>query len=167
MDYFAWCELFYASHFLPIALYDQSGFLCASGFYDAGDPYQFVLPKLIAMKSPAIYVSSDTGYYGIVKGGDNSHFFIFGPAYSTPVTAESVRSYMRKIHFPESVRQKSRHSSAEFHNTPTISFWSCCSFSISPYRGKAGHCTRVRNDRPGISGADWSAAYAIRLPCAG
>lgn len=100
MDYFAWCELFYASHFLPIALYDQSGFLCASGFYDAGDPYQFVLPKLIAMKSPAIYVSSDTGYYGIVKGRDNSHFFILGPAYSTPVTAESVRSYMRKNTLP-------------------------------------------------------------------
>lgn len=96
VDYPAWCELFYASHFLPIALYDQDGFLCASGCYEAGDPYRFVLQKLVEMKSPAVYVSSDTGYYGIVKCGDNSHFFILGPAYSTPVTEEFVRSYMRK-----------------------------------------------------------------------
>lgn len=99
-DYGAFCEMFYASHFLPIALYGKGGFLCAAGFYEDGDPYPFAVPKLLEMRSPAVYVSSDTGYYGIVRCGDDEHFFVLGPAYSTPVTVDFVRSYMRKNTIP-------------------------------------------------------------------
>lgn len=89
-------EMFYASHYLPIALYEGDRFVCSSGFYEEGDPYPFVFPKLAERKSPAIYVSSDTGYYGYVKCGDGQHSFVFGPAYSTPVTEEFIRTYIRK-----------------------------------------------------------------------
>lgn len=89
-------EMFYASHYLPIALYEGDRFVCSSGFYEEGDPYPFVFPKLTERKSPAIYVSSDTGYYGYVKCGDGQHSFVFGPAYSTPVTEEFIRTYIRK-----------------------------------------------------------------------
>ena len=64
MHDFSFCEMFYAAHYLPIAMYEGTRFVCASGFYEDGDPYPFVLPKLMTMGSPAIYVSSDTGYYG-------------------------------------------------------------------------------------------------------
>ena len=37
-DYTSYCEMFYAAHYLPIAMYDESGFICASGFYEDGDP---------------------------------------------------------------------------------------------------------------------------------
>ena len=96
MDFSSFCEMFYAAHYLPIAMYDRSGFVCASGFYEDGDPYPFALPKLLAMGSPAVYVSSDTGYYGLVKCGDGEHCFVLGPAYSTPVTDGFIRSYMSK-----------------------------------------------------------------------
>lgn len=96
VDYSAYCEVFYAAHYLPIAMYDENGFVCASGFYEEGDPYPFALPKLFAMGSPAIYVSSDTGYYGLVKCADNEHYFVLGPAYSTPVTDDFIRAYMSK-----------------------------------------------------------------------
>lgn len=95
-NYRDFCESFYASHYLPIALYERDHFVCSSGFYEETDPYSFVFPKLTGQKSPAIYVSSDTGYYGIVKCGDGLHSFVLGPAYSTPVTEEFVRSFIRK-----------------------------------------------------------------------
>lgn len=95
-DYSAFCEMFYAAHYLPIAMYDAGGFVCASGYYEAGDPYPFVLPKLLALGSPSAYVSSDTGYYGLVKCADGNHFFVLGPAYSTTVTDEFIRSFMNK-----------------------------------------------------------------------
>lgn len=96
MHDFSFCEMFYAAHYLPIAMYEGTKFICASGFYEDGDPYPFVLPKLLAMGSPAIYVSSDTGYYGLVKDGDGIHCFVLGPAYSTPVTDGFVRSFINK-----------------------------------------------------------------------
>ena len=95
-DYRAFCEMFYAAHYLPIALYTDGSFVCASGFYDEGDPYPFALPKLMAMGSPAVYVSSDTGYYGLVKCADGKHCFVLGPAYSTQVTEDFIRAYISK-----------------------------------------------------------------------
>lgn len=96
MDYSPFCEMFYAAHYLPIAMYDDDGFVCASGFYEDADPYPFALPKLLPMGSPAVYVSSDTGYYGLVKCADGAHCFVLGPAYATPVTDGFIRSYMSK-----------------------------------------------------------------------
>ncbi len=89
------CSLFYAAHYLPIALYENGQFVCASGFSAPGDPYPFVFPRLADRESPALYISSDTGYYGLVRCGECSAF-VLGPAYSTPVTEDFVRSYMRK-----------------------------------------------------------------------
>lgn len=101
-DYRVLCEMFYAAHYLPIGLYEDESFVCASGFYEEGDPYPFAMPNLLTMGSPAIYVSSDTGYYGLVQCGDGKHCFILGPAYSTPVTDSFVRSYMSKNAIPPS-----------------------------------------------------------------
>ena len=95
-DLQAFCEMFYAAHYLPIALYEGGSFVCASGFYGQGDPYPFALPKLMAAGSPAVYVSSDTGYYGLVSCDDGKHCFVLGPAYATAVTDSFIRSYMRK-----------------------------------------------------------------------
>lgn len=95
-DYSTYCEMFYSAHYLPIALYNTNGFVCTSGFYEDGDPYPFALPKLLALGSPSVYVSSDTGYYGLVKCADDEHYFVLGPAYSTPVTDDFIRAYMSK-----------------------------------------------------------------------
>ena len=47
MDDQAYCEMFYAAHYLPVAVYAGGSFLCSAGFYAEGDPYPFVLPKLM------------------------------------------------------------------------------------------------------------------------
>lgn len=100
MNYNTYCEMFYAAHYLPIAFYQNGHFLCSAGYHEEGDPYPFALPKLMAMGSPAVYVSSDTGYYGLVNCGDGSHCFVLGPAYATPVTDGFIRSYMSKNAIP-------------------------------------------------------------------
>lgn len=122
MDDQAYCEMFYAAHYLPVAVYAGGSFLCSAGFYVEGDPYPFVLPKLMELGSPAVYVSSDTGYYGYVQCKDGVHSLVLGPAYSTPVTDEFIRSYMRKTRSLRPATEKSRHFWEAFPNTPTISF---------------------------------------------
>lgn len=102
-DLDSFCNLFYASHYLPIALYHNSNFICSAGFYHDNDPYPFALPKLLEMGSPAVYVSSDTGYYGLVKT-DDEYVIVLGPAYSTPVTEEVIRAYITKNAISPSLR---------------------------------------------------------------
>lgn len=92
----AYCEMFYSAHYLPIAMYNENGFVCSAGFYEEGDPYPFVFPKLLSIGSPSIYVSSDTGYYGLVKSKSGKCYFVLGPAYSTSVTDEFIRTYINK-----------------------------------------------------------------------
>jgi len=96
INIYAYPELFYASHYLPVALYEDGSFVSSAGFYDEGDPYPFVFPKLLEMKSPAITVSSDTGYFGMVRSSDGRFCLVFGPAYSTPVTDDFIRTYISK-----------------------------------------------------------------------
>lgn len=100
MDGFrSFCSLFYASHYLPTALYDKDDFVCAVGFPGDGDPYPFVREKLMGQGNPAVYVSSDTGCYGLVRC-DASHCLILGPVYSTPVTEETALIYLSKNAIP-------------------------------------------------------------------
>lgn len=97
------CNLFYASHYLPIAYYNETGLVATAGYLSAEDPYPFVLSKLISQSSPAVYISSDTGYYGMVRAKDG--YYIIGPAYGITVSDDIVRSFMNKNAIP--VSQKS------------------------------------------------------------
>lgn len=92
------CKFFYASHYLPIAYYDQTGFITSVGFLKPEDPYLFVLPKLISQKQPAVYVSSDTGCYGMVKAMNG--YFIIGPAYGITINDSIVHAFMNKNAIP-------------------------------------------------------------------
>ncbi len=95
-NYRDYTDIFYASHYIPIALYENGKFIHAAGFYEDGDPYPFVFEKLCEMESPALHVSGDTGYFGMIKCPDGIHSFILGPAYATPITEDFVRTYMNK-----------------------------------------------------------------------
>ena len=99
-NYRDFCDIFYASHYVPIALYQNGKFICQAGFYEDGDPYPFAYEKLCEMDSPALHVSGDTGYFGMVKCPDGEHSFILGPAYATPITEDFVRAYMSKNAIP-------------------------------------------------------------------
>ena len=102
-DLRSFCDLFYAAHYLPIALYDEAGFVCAAGFPGGGDPYPFVRERLAGRENPAVYVSSDTGCYGLVRC-DSARFLVLGPVYSTPVTGEIILAYQNKNAVPPQQR---------------------------------------------------------------
>lgn len=102
-DLRSFCDLFYAAHYLPIALYDGDGFVCAAGFPGGGDPYPFVRERLAGHGNPAVYVSSDTGCYGLVRCG-GARFVVLGPVYSTPVTEEIILAYQNKNAVPPQQR---------------------------------------------------------------
>ena len=44
-NYRDYTDIFYASHYIPIALYENGKFIHAAGFYENGDPYPFVFKK--------------------------------------------------------------------------------------------------------------------------
>lgn len=102
-DLRGFCGLFYASHYLPIALYDGSGFVCAGGFPGGSDPYPFVRGRLTGQGNPAVYVTSDMGCYGLVRC-EGGQYVILGPVYSTPVTEETTLAYLNKNAIPPQQR---------------------------------------------------------------
>lgn len=100
MNYVEFCNLFYASHYLPIAYYNETGLVATAGYLNTEDPYPFVLSKLAFQSSPAVYVSSDTGYYGMVRSEQG--YYIIGPAYGIVVSDDIVRAFMNKNALPAS-----------------------------------------------------------------
>lgn len=106
MDIFSFCELFYASHYIPIALYEGSKFISSSGFFNDKDPYPFVFQQLYSSNSPCLYVSSDSGSYGMIKDSDGIHSIVLGPVYSTNITERAVYAFMRKNAIPSNKKEE-------------------------------------------------------------
>ena len=96
MDYRTFAEMFYSSHYLPLALYEGGEYVSSYGFPGASDPYPFIYPKLKAQPSPAVAESSDTGFFGMVSSPDGRYSIVLGPAYTTPVTDSYILSYMQR-----------------------------------------------------------------------
>lgn len=95
---FDFCELFYASHYLPIASFDGDEPICT---FSALDPplniYTSVLHHLYKLKqNPAVFSSSLLGFYGIIRLVDSTEFVVVGPMFSDEISDDTVRGYMRK-----------------------------------------------------------------------
>lgn len=88
--------MFYSSHYLPLALYENGEYVSSYGFPGPDDPYPFVYPKLKAQPSPAVAESSDTGFFGMVNSPDGQYSIVLGPAYTTTVTDSYILSYMQR-----------------------------------------------------------------------
>ena len=55
-DYSNFCEMFFAAHYLPIALYKGHQYVCSAGFYDNTDPYPFVTQNYVMLPHhPSMY----------------------------------------------------------------------------------------------------------------
>lgn len=91
----AFCRHFYASHYLPIAYYQQDALLFSAGFPDGQPLYQAIArPLLLSDQNPAVYSAPDSGLYGLVRVGSGGGHFLVGPAYSGGITDEILRTYM-------------------------------------------------------------------------
>ncbi len=88
--------MFYSSHYLPLALYEDGEYVSSYGFPENTDPYPFVYRKLKALEPPSVSESSDTGFFGMVSSPDGRYSIVIGPVYTTPVTDSYILSYMQR-----------------------------------------------------------------------
>ena len=101
MDLEVFCRHFYASRFLPIALYRDGKQICAFGFSGDIEPYSALLPKLLASRfQPSAVTGADSGLYGAVKIEDTDEVFVIGPAYGVPVTEQTVLEFIKEAALP-------------------------------------------------------------------
>lgn len=94
--YQSFCDLFYASHYVPIFYYGKDHVLLysCSALENLQPPY-FVRKKLSANPSPAIFFSTETGYYGKIDYKKENAYFIVGPFFSGDITPEMLQGFMK------------------------------------------------------------------------
>lgn len=97
MDSSVLCNLFYASHFLPIALYEDDRQLLLCSPLDQPLSIHFAaLPSLRAdEQNPAVYSSPDAGLYGRVRIQETGRDLVIGPVFSVRLTEDSIAGFMR------------------------------------------------------------------------
>lgn len=97
-----YCELFYASHYVPIALYD--GMERAACYSSTGRPLELSaqLQSLLAHsdKNPDVFALPEQGQYGLirVKGSDLS--ILIGPVFSGRISEDTVLAVARNHFIP-------------------------------------------------------------------
>ncbi len=92
-DYQAFCQLFYASHQLPIALYEDNNFVLACGKEESLP--EISTPSLL----PVCREVSGLGFYGRVQDKDNHFSLILGPTRNTSITYSQFLNLLLYLHF--------------------------------------------------------------------
>lgn len=99
MELQKFCEFFYASHYIPIAVYKNRS-LCQTcpaaetvvNFHTALAPY-----ITLSGKNPEIFSPSDLGLYGSVKIRNSGETLLIGPVFHSPVTENAVLTVTRLL----------------------------------------------------------------------
>lgn len=87
------CELFYASHYIPTAL--LRGGVAAT--YPAGYPTRMLAalePQLRTEQNPHIFTLPELGYYALIRVGEDS--VLLGPVFGGAVSAEQLHAFARR-----------------------------------------------------------------------
>ncbi|MCM1543523.1 MAG: helix-turn-helix domain-containing protein [Blautia sp.] len=94
-NYSVFCKTFYASHFLPVAYYENGTELCAVGFPDGLPVSQSALRYLMAeTQNPAVYTMPGVGFYGMIRLENPADCLMIGPARSGDVPGKAAQAYM-------------------------------------------------------------------------
>lgn len=97
-DYKNICELFYLSHYVPIAYFDKGQLTYLEGYPDISAPYDVVLNRIADFELTLdIFTDDSLGHYGIVPIPDTDVLLMIGPVFSTLVSQQIVHAYMREL----------------------------------------------------------------------
>ena len=98
MDLEYFCQLFYASHYVPIALF--RGEELEQYFSSLDRPvelHQDLLPWVRAFsKGWETFTAPDQGLYGLLKSEGDGRILLLGPVFSQPVTEKMVSAFARQ-----------------------------------------------------------------------
>lgn len=105
--YKTFCDLFYAAHYVPIFYYKRDNILIysCSALENLQPPY-FVRKKLLSDPAPAIFFSTETGYYGKIDYKKENSYFIVGPFFSGDITTEVLQGFMNTHTYESEKREE-------------------------------------------------------------
>lgn len=94
-NYNKFCELFYASHYVPVFCYNLANELifAFTSLKDLEPPY-YVRKKLLAEKSPSVFFSTETGFYGAIELEQSEEYIIIGPVFDGVISVETLQAFM-------------------------------------------------------------------------
>jgi YSIRK-targeted surface antigen transcriptional regulator len=122
MDLTDYCELFYASHYLPIAGYSRDGTLrCAfpSPEY-VSLVHRSVLPALLKNSpNPGISSLPMLGSYGILTLVHSSEYMLIGPVFSSTITPDILSRFMKETAID---REKETEAAQFLSNIPQYTY---------------------------------------------
>ena len=129
MELDLFCQLFYASHFIPMALLHKGEIQKSYASIERPLPlYGKILEQARGFSGACKVVSTEElGLYGLVDA--RAQTLLLGPVFSQPVTEKMVSIFARQNGIGN------RDWSVLYWllaGTPTISFITCCGFWISP-----------------------------------
>jgi hypothetical protein len=93
------CELFYASHYVPIVLYQGAG--GPTHFTSLEKPLDLssrLIPLIRASeKNPDVFTLPDQGQYGIIRLDNHSDYILIGPVFSSSISGDTINAVARNI----------------------------------------------------------------------
>lgn len=92
-----YCEYFYASHYVPIALYRGAERVA---YYSSLDKPLDLSVRLLSMiaaseKNPDIFTLSEQGQYGLIQVAGHEESILVGPVFASPITENTVLAVAR------------------------------------------------------------------------
>lgn len=91
------CAMFYASHYIPVALYEADTLVQIYSCEKNVDVFSAVLQKIINIKdNPYILTLSEQGMYGSIKINCTAFRILIGPIFSIPVTQDIVSAVAKQ-----------------------------------------------------------------------
>lgn len=97
------CELFYASHYVPIALYEGTHRIAYYSSLDKPLAFSEQLQSIIADSDKKIDVLTlpDQGQYGLIRVSDSEYTILVGPVFVSPITEETILLFARSHSIPK------------------------------------------------------------------
>lgn len=99
-----YCEFFYASHYVPIAIYTEGKQTAYYSSLDMPLDLSFQMQPLLtaSKKNPDIFTLPEQGQYGLIKIKGTCYSLLIGPVFSHSVSENTILAIARNNFIPQS-----------------------------------------------------------------
>ncbi len=124
-DIIDFCQQFYASTFIPILYFHwphEIQWSCPSVLKEMSTQNTVMEEKIKFHKNPDYFITDSYAYFGFVNidaSPSKMDFIILGPVYSTPLSEETIRSFLRECRLAGENAEEMRNV---LLNSPNITF---------------------------------------------
>lgn len=125
LDIIDFCQQFYASTFIPILYFHwphEIQWSCPSILKEMSTQNTVMEEKIKFHKNPDYFITDSYAYFGFVNinsSPSKMDFVVLGPVYSTPISEETLHSFLRECQLTGDSRNEMSHV---LLNSPNITF---------------------------------------------